>query len=110
MEGKEIDKSTAFLLDSCKYILFQVDNIQTNIAFIAANKMDVLQRIQALEFDIKEQTGNRKMYATYIASEKLKVEELTALSEKSVQESQAVITTANKLAPDLEKLTLNTNK
>ena len=107
LEGKEIQKETAHFLDSCKFLLHEIKQINQQNAFIDSSIPTTQKRIGALKHDIQEQTGNRKMYAEYLEMESTNVEHIATVSKDLKKSSAEIKELAERLARRLQDLTIH---
>ncbi len=102
LEGKQIHKDDAYLLDSCKWMLYQVEVILKNKAFVEEQHLPLLEQLHNLEHDVVEQAGSRQSYDAYIGDERKRVKELVSLSTAAKQLSESLVPTANRLGAKIE--------
>lgn len=107
LEGKEIQKETAFFLDSCKFLLHEINQIQKQQQFIDTTLPLTNARINNLRYDIQEQIGNRKLYDEYIAVEAQNVNHLSSVSQSTKASSTEITALADRLARRLQELTIH---
>ncbi len=107
IEGKSIPKNTALLLDSCKYIIHELNQFNQLKAFVDSTTEQSQSRLNALKHDVIEQAGNRKKYTDYIEIEQNQVEHLANVSTSLQTTSKEISKMAARLATKLNDLTIH---